>query len=589
MRRFQLIFAIAACVLLAAIGLLVWRAIETVDVERRVRHETVAERVFDEMERALSSFIAAEEERPFGQYGLDPPSLPFVIGYFQIDPDGRLRSARASALGDVEAAVGATWTRDRHEDERRLAAITQEPGSTVELDGNAPSRKLDGAVRGPSPSPRRKPGPRFPQGEARDPLSAYEALRSLNKGVEQRADRQSKISRQHAAAAAPAHAAAMPRASEPPSDRPAAGDADRLELSPMEGRRIGADGLVLFRSVLQGTERHRQGLLLDLKSLGGWLAEEALGSTELRARATLDFESAVAGASREPGELVYQHRFAEPFETLTARLALDALPGLAGGTYVYALSAFSVLAIVLGLGALYRMTSVVLRYAEQRGNFVAAVTHELKTPLTAIRMYGEMLRDGIVASDAKRDEYHRHITAESERLTRLVNNVLEFSRLEKGARRISLEAGDIGAAVREVAELVRPHVEEAGFTLDVTIDPDLPPVPLERDAVMQILFNLVDNAVKYADGVDPKTIELRCGRDGNGARLAVRDRGPGVPPWHLKKIFDPFYRAENELTRRTKGTGLGLALVRSLAERMNARVNARNVPTGGFEVELEFR
>ena len=109
------------------------------------------------------------------------------------------------------------------------------------------------------------------------------------------------------------------------------------------------------------------------------------------------------------------------------------------------------------------MVSVVVSYAERRSNFVAAVSHELKTPLTAIRMYGEMLRDGMVPSEAKRDEYYRHITVESERLSRLINNVLEFSRLEKGTREMALvTAARSAPVVREVAELLRPHVERAG-------------------------------------------------------------------------------------------------------------------------------
>src|SRR5439155_23440190 len=146
---------------------------------------------------------------------------------------------------------------------------------------------------------------------------------------------------------------------------------------------------------------------------------------------------------------VYQHRFAEPFADLTARLALRPLPGVGSVTYVYALCGLLLATGVLGLAALYRMVSVVVTFAERRSNFVAAVSHELKTPLTAIRMYGEMLRDGMVPSDAKRDEYYRHITVESERLSRLINNVLEFSRLEKGTRDVTLATAPLAPVVRE--------------------------------------------------------------------------------------------------------------------------------------------
>ncbi len=106
---------------------------------------------------------------------------------------------------------------------------------------------------------------------------------------------------------------------------------------------------------------------------------------------------------------------------------------------------------------------------------------------------------------------------------------------------------------------------------------------------MHVLFNLVDNAVKYADGAATKEIALGCRRDGDGVRLTVRDHGPGVPASNLRRIFEPFYRAEDELTRRQKGTGLGLALVRGLADEMGARVSGRNLPEGGFEVEIVLR
>jgi signal transduction histidine kinase len=194
-----------------------------------------------------------------------------------------------------------------------------------------------------------------------------------------------------------------------------------------------------------------------------------------------------------------------------------------------------------------------------------------------------------VLSEAKRDEYYGHITVESERLSRLINNVLEFARLEKGTRDVALVAGAVAPVVREVAELLRAHVHEQGFDLCLDIDADLPPVRFERDALMQVLWNLVDNAVKYARDASPKRIELRGWHDSGGVHIAVRDHGQGVPARHLAKIFEPFYRGESELTRRNKGTGLGLALVRGLVERMGARVNGRNAPGGGFEVEIVFR
>jgi signal transduction histidine kinase len=604
-RRFRLLFVAVAAALLVPAALLSRRALQSVEVERSARHQSVAERLFDEMERALSGFLSAEEQRPFGHYEreytppgeppgavarsplADPPALPFVIGYFQRDPDGstRLPADRPPQQSSTEItrAVDTYWASPA-DTKYRAGAEAQAPGSTVELDRAARNEPVQQAARDAR--------------KADGPVSAYDALRSLNKGIEQRADRQSKVSREYAQQSAGRNAlvdesnergaAEASRSTDRANGAEKKWERERFELSPMVGRMVADRRLLLYRTVVRERQAYRQGLLVDVDKLGAWLGEQALGASELARYATVSFGAATPTEHAELGRRSYQHRFAEPFESLSARLVLAPLPGLGGAGYVYALAGLSIVVAVIGLAAIYRMVGVVVSYAEQRSNFVAAVTHELKTPLTAIRMYGEMLRDGLVLSEAKRDEYHRHITAESERLSRLVDNVLELSRLQNGTRRVRLERGDLGAVCRELATLVAPHVEGAGFALRLDLDDNLPAVRFDRDALMQVLFNLVDNAVKYADGAAAKEIVLACRRQPDGLRLVVRDRGPGVPSAHLRRIFEPFYRGENELTRRAKGTGIGLALVRGLAEEMGARVGGRNVPEGGFEVELAF-
>jgi signal transduction histidine kinase len=620
-RRFRLLFAAVAAAVLVPTALLARRALLGIEAERRARHESVAERLFDEMERALSEFLAAEEERPFGQYGheytppgqapgtpvrsplAESPALPFVIGYFQVDPDGSVRSPllpqgvddpssmlhlsprEKAAVAEIERTVGDYWRAGGNARVRHRARNEQAPGSTLDLDASIPATQA-------APRDEKK---------TEGTVSAYDALRSLNKGAEQRADRQTKITREYGAVALEEPPVGQRAASEAEVSSGVLGDArggrlradvaraDRFELSPMVGRLIDGRRLMLYRTVVHDTQGYRQGFLIDVEALGAWLRRQALGGSELEAYAGIALIPAAAPAAG-PTEGIYLHRFAEPFEELSARLALAPLPGLSGAGPVHALVALLLVATLLGLAALYRTVAVVLRYAEQRSNFVAAVTHELRTPLTAIRMYGEMLRDGLVASEPKRDEYHRRIVAESERLTRLVDNVLELSRLENGARRTQLEAGDPSAVAREAATLVRPHVEEAGFTLRLDVEEGLPPVRFERDALLQMLFNLVDNAVKYADGGTPKEILIACRRDGDdGVRVSVRDHGPGVPSRNLRRIFERFYRAEDELTRRRQGTGLGLALVRGLAEEMGATVSGSNLAEGGFQVEIQLR
>ena len=166
--------------------------------------------------------------------------------------------------------------------------------------------------------------------------------------------------------------------------------------------------------------------------------------------------------------------------------------------------------------------------------------------------------------------------------------VLEFSKLEKGTREMSWAVGDLGALVHEAISVLEPHAEAHGFTLAAEVEPGLPPVRFDRDAVLQVLFNLVDNALKYARDARDKTILIACRRDGERVLLAVRDRGPGVPSEHLGQIFEPFYRGESELTRRAQGTGIGLSLVKGLADQMEALLRADNPPNGGFEITLAF-
>jgi len=274
---------------------------------------------------------------------------------------------------------------------------------------------------------------------------------------------------------------------------------------------------------------------------------------------------------------------------MAARLELASLGGTGSPTPIYLLASLLVLVGGAGAFALYRMVAVTVDFAERRNNFVAAVSHELKTPLTAIRMYGEMLRDGLVESEEKRKEYHHTITEESERLSRLIDNVLEFSRLEKGARSFELRIGALGPVLEEVVEKLRPHVQATGFELQLEIESDLPSVRFDRDALLQVLFNLVDNALKYARASVDKRIVLEAQLADGGVELAVRDFGPGVDKRHLSRVFEPFYRGEDELTRTTKGTGIGLALVKELTDHMGAAARCANTPDGGFRVAISFQ
>lgn len=226
------------------------------------------------------------------------------------------------------------------------------------------------------------------------------------------------------------------------------------------------------------------------------------------------------------------------------------------------------------------------RDAARKTSFVANVSHEMKTPLTTIRMYAELLGEDRVTDEAKRRRYLGVIVREGARLTRLVNNVLDFGRLEQRRRTYRPEDMDLQTWLGGLVEMHRPRIEESGLRLEVRLPASGAAVRADRDAAEQIVLNLVDNAVKYAESGGCVEVEAECA--GGRAVVRVLDRGPGVPAALRERIFEKFYRADDSLTARVQGCGLGLSIARRLARDMGGDVVCRARDGGGacFEVTL---
>jgi len=241
-------------------------------------------------------------------------------------------------------------------------------------------------------------------------------------------------------------------------------------------------------------------------------------------------------------------------------------------------------AVVVALGLLFawRAVEAESKLAERKAEFVSAVSHELRTPLTSIRMYADMLKEGWVGDRNTAEDYCDLISAESERLARLVNNVLDFSRIEKGSKVFDMRIGDPATVVHDTAEMLRPYLREKGFDLEVEIPPKLPECEFDRDALTQILVNLIDNAVKYGKG-EVKVQALSA--DGEVV-LRVLDRGPGVPPDERERIFEAFHRGPD--AKAGGGSGLGLALVHAYAEAHKGRVEVDDREGGGAVFALRL-
>jgi len=245
------------------------------------------------------------------------------------------------------------------------------------------------------------------------------------------------------------------------------------------------------------------------------------------------------------------------------------------------------LAVLIAMAALWKNMNEQIQLARKKDDFISAVSHELRTPLTSIRMYTEMLEKNWVKTDTKRREYYTTMRTESERLTRLIENVLDFSRIQRGKKKYDFSMGDINECIGQVADTMRPYIERAGFVLEQRFEV-LDAFAFDRDAVMQIVINLLDNALKYAKDATDKHIIIRTRKQKDYAVIEVEDHGPGIGRNQQKKIFDAFYRCEDESTRQSTGTGLGLALVKRFAEAHHGFVEIANAkPTGAlFRVGL---
>jgi signal transduction histidine kinase len=205
-----------------------------------------------------------------------------------------------------------------------------------------------------------------------------------------------------------------------------------------------------------------------------------------------------------------------------------------------------------------------------RQDFVSNVSHELKTPLSRIRLFNELLMDARPVDPSRRQRYRGIIDRECRRLAFLVDNVLDFSRLDRGAAARAMTAVDLRRVAEEAVEAFRGASDEGRLSLTARLE-DVPPVQGDPHALAQVVVNLLDNAVKYSPAGSP--VEVSLAKVDGGVRLAVADRGPGIPEAERERIFEEFYRIESGDTQRVAGSGLGLALVRRAVLAHGGRVS----------------
>src|SRR5262249_30336677 len=249
------------------------------------------------------------------------------------------------------------------------------------------------------------------------------------------------------------------------------------------------------------------------------------------------------------------------------------------------LGALSVL-LVGGLALAYRSVRKEVDLARLKSDFVSNVSHELRTPLSLIWLYAETLELGRIKTQEKKEEYYRIIRKESERLTALINNILDFSRIEAGRKEYDFRETDIAELVRNTLDAYRYQIEQQGFAFEQNIDSGIPAVRVDREAIARALVNLVNNALKYSG--DEKFLGVKLYRANRVLKLEVVDHGIGIARRDQSKIFEKFYRTGDPLVHNTKGSGLGLSLVRHITHAHGGEVEVESAPGKGSKFTLSL-
>jgi len=376
------------------------------------------------------------------------------------------------------------------------------------------------------------------------------------------------------------------------------------EIDPFEFSLLDSGHFVLFRKVWRDGQRYIQGALIEQRPFLQSVIDSAFRKTALSQMSNLiaayhgDVLSVFKGklsrdyqasARQLRGALLYQMRLSAPLSDLELLFSITRLPSGPGAKLIVWVTIILALVLCSGFYLMYRLGVKQIDLARQQQDFVSAVSHELKNPLTSIRMYGEMLREGW-ASDDKKKLYYDYIYHESERLSRLIANVLQLARMTRNELQVDLKPTTVAQLMDGIQSKVSSQIEQANFELKLNCAGEVAEylVAVDADMFTQIVINLVDNAIKFSAKAEVKSIEITCRLfHDRTVMFSVRDYGPGIPKDQMRKIFKLFYRSENELTRETVGTGIGLALVHQLALTMDGLVDVLNRRPGAeFRVSL---
>jgi len=580
-------FLLCLGVVLAAMGWLSLALLRLDEAEARARQQAALEECVGlalwRMDSALSPILAQESARPYFTYstflpvdrgygrmlnrGVDGEAMvpspllgevsPYLLVHFQFEPDGRLSGPRVPEKGSLRMKLPPSLSKEAIEKAKghlaRVGALADRARLMALLPPSAPGR-VDVVF-----APLAQNSLDLTQNTFSQPLSQLET-QNRGRGALEFGQRAQALANMQ-------HQTNVYNTAGPLAELWAPTDLTGVPMKP-----LWLDGeLVLARRVAVGGREYVQGCLLDWPAIRRWL----VGS----------IEDLLPGAELEPIAGEAPEGEGRMLAALPVRLVPGALasfdPGPASPIPLTLAVAWG--CVLLAAAAVAALVGGVLRLSQRRAAFVSAVTHELRTPLTTFHMYTEMLGEGMVSDPARRQEYLNTLRSEAARLTHLVENVLAYARLERGRAGGRVEPIVLDRLLEPIRTRLADRAAAAGMELVVEADAPVRAATVRANpsAVEQILFNLVDNACKYAAGAADKRIHLIAGRDGDGVRLKVRDHGPGITRPAARRLFRPFRKSAREAANSAPGVGLGLALSKRLAQDMGARLGFDPAVAGG--------
>ncbi len=579
------LFALCAAALVGIMGWLTLTVRRLDEAERRGRSEAAQEEkvrlALWRMELQLAPLVAQESAQPRESYLPSPsarlpatlPSSPYVRLRFQWDAAGRPSSVVVSRLFDraaLQARLSSEWV--------VVQRLTPSPGP-----GRAPARPRASASEqraAVESDHAQSPAAPAPQ----EALRLKEAVRQVE---EKKAEAQQRIEAQ-AKEDGPAETALQQRtlskleflaraatnaANVAPqvvtAARPSSTHTSEIGIGRLQPVWMGSE-LVLARRVRVGSQGLVQVCWLDWPALQRWLLA---GIADLLPSAQL--VPVAEGDSDETRRLA-----ALPVRLLPGATTAQAPPAASGLRLPLAAAwGLAFVALAASGALLFGMATL----GERRAAFVSAVTHELRTPLTTFRMYSDMLLEGMVSSDEQRRQYLTTLSREAERQSHLVENVLAYSRLERRRYAGASEDVTLEELHASVCESLAAHARQSGMTLVTRVPPGIGQVRLrvDRSAVERILFNLVDNACKYARAASDRRIHLEAESDDRFVRLTVSDHGPGIEPKAARRLFRPFHKSARDAAQSAPGVGLGLALSRRLARALGGGLHVLRARPAG--------